>query len=324
MKMEEKENFKYLDFSNNLFTKITLVNTLDLKEIELLNEKYHELGLFIKQVRVDQFGNEKSPNELLYEDYDDSESNLLKRKRKSRRHSKLNIQEFVNKYENYDLSFKEKEKPKKKLVKNKYKGNNNNNINNKRDDNSDNQSEDEFEEEVENVYESIKSLKDNLIGLEQECQSIQYKNCKIEDENFKKKIIEYIKKFSSYISDSEYERLFNKWKDENMKIKGMNLFECNDLYKWKVPILKAFKSEITLKATIKILGSQIDGGAEEKSDDDNKRDEEEKEEDKKEDENKKVVDDDDSSSSNNDDNDFLANQPQINQLNRNARVLDEE
>ena len=311
MKMKEMKDFKLSDFSNNLFTKITLVNTLDLKEIELLNEKYHELGLYIKQVRVDKYGNEKSPNELLYEDSDNLNSNLLKRKR----HSNLSLQEFFNKYENYDL-FEEKEKPKKKLVKSKYKGNNNN----KRNDNPDNQSEDE--NEVENVSELIKSWRDKLIEVKQDGQNIHYKNCKIEDEDFKKKIIEYIKKFSRYISDNEYRKLFNKWKDQNMEIKGVNLLECNDLYKWKVPILKAFKSEITLLAIIKLFSKKIEGGAEEKSDDD-ENDDEEKEEDKKEEENKKVVDD-DSSSSSNDDNNFLANQPQINQLNRNARVFDEE
>ena len=311
MNIKEKENFKLSDFSNNLFTKITLVNTLDLKEIELLNEKYHELGLCIKQVRVDKYGNEKSPNELLYEESDDLDFNLLKRK--SRRQSKQSIQEFFNKYENYDL-LEENKKQKKKLVKSKYKGNNNN----IRNDISDNQSEDEDENEVENVSELIKSLRDKLIKVKQECQYIHYKNCKIEDEDFKKKIIEYIRKFSRYISDNEYRKLFNKWKEQNNEIKGVNLLEDKDLYKWKVPILKAFKSEITLLATINLFSKKIDGGAEEKSDDD-----EENEEDKKEEENKKVVDD-DSSSSSNDDNDFLANQPQINQLNRNARVFDEE
>jgi len=311
MNIKEKENFKLSDFSNNLFTKITLVNTLDLKEIELLNEKYHELGLCIKQVRVDKYGNEKSPNELLYEESDDLDFNLLKRK--SRRHSKQSIQEFFNKYENYDL-LEENKKPKKKLVKSKYKGNNNN----IRNDISDNQSEDEDEIEVENASELIKSLRDKLIEVKQECQYIHYKNCKIEDEDFKKKIIEYIRKFSRYISDNEYRKLFNKWKEQNNEIKGVNLLEDKDLYKWKVPILKAFKSEITLLATINLFSKKIDGGAEEKSDDN-----EEKEEDKKEEENKKVVDD-DSCSSSNDDNDFLANQPQINQLNRNARVFDEE
>ena len=165
-------------------------------------------------------------------------------------------------------------------------------------------------------------MRDKLIEVEQECQNVHYKNCKIEDEDFKKKIIEYIKKFSNYINDNEYRRLFNKWKGQNMEIKGMNLLECDDLYKWKVPILKAFKSEITLLATIKLFSKKINGGAEEKSDDD-KGDQEEKEEDKKEEDNEKVIDD-DSSSSSNDDDDFLANQPQINQLNRNARILDDE
>ena len=112
--MKKMEEFKLSDFSNNLFTKITLVNTLNLKEIELLNEKYCELGLFIKQVRVDKYGNEKSPNELLNEDSDDLDFNLLKRKRKSQRHSNLSLQEFFNKYENFDL-FEENNKPKKKL-----------------------------------------------------------------------------------------------------------------------------------------------------------------------------------------------------------------
>mgnify|MGYP006873128847 CR=1 FL=1 len=311
------EDFKYSDFSNNLFTKITLVNTLDLKEIELLNEKYHELGLCIKQVRVDKYGNEKSPNELLYDENDNDSDNLLKRKRK--RHSNLYLEKLFNM--DYDSLYEENEKAIKKLIKSKCKDNKNQNNNNRiNNNNDDNQSEDENEDEDEgeNINEVIKSYRDFLIIKQRECQNVEYKNCKIEDENFKKKIIEYIKKFSKFISDDEYRKLFIKWRDENMKIKGMNLFDCDDLYKWKLPILKAFKSEISHLSVIKTFSKKIDRDELEKNDD-------EEEEDKKKEDKKKVIKDDSSSSnSEDDDDDFLANQAQINQLNRNARANDEE
>ena len=57
MAFAKKEGFLFEDSSKNIFSKINLVNNLNLKEIQKLNEKYKELGLFIKQVRVDNLGN---------------------------------------------------------------------------------------------------------------------------------------------------------------------------------------------------------------------------------------------------------------------------
>ena len=65
--MIDRGQFLYTDNSNKLFTKIQLVNTLTQKEIDKLNMKYKELGLFIKQISVDHLGNEIASNELLLE-----------------------------------------------------------------------------------------------------------------------------------------------------------------------------------------------------------------------------------------------------------------
>ena len=69
MNFEDNLGFKYQDKSEYIFSKIELVNNLTLKEIEKLNEKYREIGLFIKQVRVDNYGEEKSPDELILQNY---------------------------------------------------------------------------------------------------------------------------------------------------------------------------------------------------------------------------------------------------------------
>ena len=69
MKFDKKEGFLFDEPSKNIFSKINLVNNLNLKEIQKLNEKYKELGLFIKQVRVDNLGNQKSSDDLISLNY---------------------------------------------------------------------------------------------------------------------------------------------------------------------------------------------------------------------------------------------------------------
>ena len=269
--MNIEKKFNYLDYSKNIFTRITLVNTLTLKEIDSLNQKYKELGLYIKQVRVDNFGREKSPNELL------SDDRLLNKKRRSKCHP-MTLQEFYNRYYVQDLKSPKKLKIEKKLIKSK------NKIKYKKLDKNKNQSQNQSQNQSENLilnqYESenfllesddeeeLKFLKNDLENIFNDCQKIEIKNCKISDEKFKEEIIKYIKEFSKYISKKQYDNLYKKWESQNMKMKGVDIFKNNDISNWKIPILKAFKSEISLLAFTNILGNKI-GDKEENEDNTN-------------------------------------------------------
>ena len=88
-------------------------------------------------------------------------------------------------------------------------------------------------------------------------------------------IIEYIGTFKKYISKAQYSELFNKWKNENMKIKGVDPFNNNDLEDFKIPILKAFKSEIVLLVTTNLLGKEKIDDESEKKDEEKDRNENE-------------------------------------------------
>ena len=252
MENNSENQFKYLDYSNNIFTKIQLVNSLTLKEIDKLNEKYKELGLFIKLVHVDNFGNIKHPDDIL------SVNDFLNKKRRLTKH-KMTLQEFYDKYYCNDLNIKKKPKNNKKVKQNKY-------------DYYDN--DDEF-----CSNEDLLSYKICLKDVYKNCQNIQYKKCKIDDKDFKLKIINYINEFKKYISKKQYLELFNKWKNENSKILGVNLFNINSLEDFKIPILKAFKSEISLLAFTNSLDREKKDNSEEEEKKDNEEEEEEEDED---------------------------------------------
>ena len=158
--------FKYIDYSNNLFAKIQIVNALTKSEIGKLNEKYRELGLFIRQVKVDEFGNEISKSELV-----SSDNNVLNKKRKRvLKISTMTLEEFYNKY--YD---------------------NNNKKNKKINDNKSisNDSIDDYKCSLEELKDLNKNLKETF----NDCQNIAMKKCKIEEKDYADKIIYYIKKF---------------------------------------------------------------------------------------------------------------------------------
>ena len=269
MKINLKQNFKYIDYSNNIFTKITLVNALTQKEFDILNEKYKELGLFIRQVQVDSFGNEIFPNE--------NENIFLNKKRRLKK-SRMTIKEF---YEKYYFNDKKRKHKKSKIKKNKE--NKNSSLDSFEKENS--EKEDGFYEKTE-----LKKLNENLKDLYRACQNINIKNTKINDENYKKSIINYIIKFSKYLSNKQYEELFSKYKNENYSIIGFNLSDdVNNLNNWKLPILRAFKSEMMLIASTNLLGKQIgeENNMDENinngdKDDENKKDQEEGEEEKNE------------------------------------------
>ena len=234
MNINSLQKFKYKDYSQHIFTKIQLVNALTQKEMSKLNEKYKELGLFIKQVEVDINGNEIYPNEYL------SCNNFLKKKRRLKKHNRMTLQEFYDKY---------------------YSNNKKSNNNKKIKINNNNESSEEINEyEYENDdlcnKNELINLTNNMIEIYKDCQNIQFKKCKIEDEDFKKKIIEYIKKYSKYITDEQYKKLCDNWKYRNGLIKGFDIFEADNLYNWKIPILKGFKSEIALLAVENVLEKQ--------------------------------------------------------------------
>ena len=223
--MNIKSLFKYKDCSNNIFSKIQLVNALTQKEIYLLNEKYIELGLFIRQVQVDNFGNELFPNKLF------SERIFLSKKRQT-------LQEF---YDEYYLKYKKRK-------------NNGQNIRNNLQNNSYDISSEERNLENNLLDEELHNLSNQIKGVYNDCQHINIKKCKINDENFKKKIIEYIKEFSKFLTKNQYNNLFQKWKIKNYEIKEFNInSDINDLSQWRIPILKGFKSEIILFALPNIL-----------------------------------------------------------------------
>ena len=254
LEVNPKIEFKYMEYSNNIFTKIQLVNAFTQKEINILNENYKKLGLFIQQVKVDNFGNQISPNEF------SPENNFLNKKRR--------------------LIKKLKELYKKSCIndKNKYLNSSNKSIN--QSSNIKNNDEDKLCKK-----EDLISWHNNLYSIYEDCQNIDFKKCKIDDEKFKIEIIKFIKRHRKYITEKRYTALFNKWRNKNMNIKGCNPSDCIDLSSWKIPILKGFKSELSLYATLNTIRKKI--GKENNSEDneedknislENKNDKEESEE----------------------------------------------
>lgn len=225
--MEQKTNLLFADKSQKIFSKIDFVNALTPKEIKKLNSKYLQLGLHIKQVVVDNLGNEKYEEKHSFMD-------LLTKKRKRR---------GFNSFYNFLFNYYEKESSKKnKKGKKKYSYDADNNTK-------------LMKEELIELSEALNSLKNDM-------NNIEYKTCKIETDEYKEKIIDFISKFRKYISNEQYEFLLNKWKNELSKIKGVDLFDFNkndNFMNWKVPILKGLKSEITLYALCNICNNIING-----------------------------------------------------------------
>lgn len=270
--------FKYIDCSNNLFAKIQIVNALTKSEIGKLNEKYRELGLFIRQVSVDEYGNEISKNELL-----SSDNNVLNKKRKRiLKKSTMTLEEFYNKY--YDNNNKKSKKI-----------NDNKSISN-----------DSIDDHICSI-EELKDLNKNLIETYNDCQNINMKKCKIDEKDFPDKIIDYIKKFSKFLSNEQYADLFQKWKNKNFEIKGFNEIDVNNINNWKIPVLKAFKSEIILIASSNLLAKKIREKDNNKEDSDINEEREEEEKEEKKDEESGAKDESSSESEPSSDNYFKAN-----------------
>ena len=262
-----KSKYLYEDTSNKLLSKLTLVNTLTSREIGRLNDFYIRNGLYMKQVKVDIFGNELFTNNDIN----------AKAKEKRRKRAMMTLKEFYNKYY-YVPTLANKKKTKKLLQKKKKRGK----IEfNESIDYSDMNEESSVDEEY------LKNLRKNLKDIYNDIQNIEYKDCKITDNNFKEKVIDYILKFRNFVSDKQYLKLLNKWKNELITIKGVNPLDqdsLNDLSTWKMPILKGLKSEIVLLAMANVLGKNLGEQEVNNEEDEEKEKEKEKSEDKKKDE----------------------------------------
>ena len=248
MAFAKKEGFLFEDSSKNIFSKINLVNNLNLYEIQKLNEKYKELGLFIKQVRVDNLGNQKSSDDLI-------SLNYLSKKRLLKRHSKMTVQQLYNKYYCIDPFSK--------------KFNNFITFNN----------EIEDDQILDNI--DLLELKLNLEEIHQYYQKKKKKRCKINKEEFKKLIINYIVKFNEYLEEEQYNEIYEKMSEKSSLVVELN--DLDNLSKWPVSLLKEFKAEIEILAIKnnlnKNLGKDIYENEKSKSEkEDKEKDEEENEE----------------------------------------------
>jgi hypothetical protein len=220
----------FADKTHKIFSKIEFVNALTQKEMSHLNKKYLYLGLNIKQVVVDNYGNEKNKKKSSFSD-------LLSKKRYRNHFNSL--KDFLYKYYGKEdsLSVKKIKKNKSRKL-------------------SGNDSTKKISQE------ELFELKNGLYSIKEDCKRIDYKICLTEDNDLKSKIIHYILQFRKYISNEQYSFLFDKWKNELSKIKGVNLFnsdENNNLFNWKISILKSFKSEIILYSMCNICDHLLNG-----------------------------------------------------------------
>jgi len=228
--MKQKSNILFANKSQKIFTKIKFVNALTSKEISILNTRYMNLGLHIKQVVVDSFGEEEIKKKSSYID-------LLGKKRNRKEFNSLNS--FLYNYYG-----------KEKLLSNKkYKEYKNSNLSEK-------------ENNKKYSKEELSELLNALNSIKKDVETIEYKNCVIETDEFKLIIIDYISKFRKYISKEEYSFLLKKWKNELSKIKGIDLFDFNKIdnfMNWKISILKGLKSEIVHYEISNICDNLIKG-----------------------------------------------------------------
>ena len=213
----------------NIFSKLTFVNGLNDKMIARLNSRYSTLGLKMKQIKVDKYG-----NELVEED----PKKLLGIKRDRKGFNSYN--EFLFGYygkKKYDILNENFEKEKKFIF--------------------------DFDpNDKKCTRKCLSQLKDSLNKIKIDCEYMANKNSKIETDDYKEVVLKFIYQFKKYITNEQYIFLYNKWKDELLKVRGTDLFnfdKINNINNWKVSILKCFKSEIVLYGICNIYDGVIKG-----------------------------------------------------------------
>ena len=220
---------KEVNQKQNIYSKINVVNILTNREITKLNSKYYNSGLFLKQVIVDKFG-----NEIIEEK---SKRRLLGKKRERKAFNYMNhfLYGYYGKKE-FDI-LNQNLKDMKKLF--------------------------EFDtKDKKCTRKCLSNLKDSLNKIKIDCEYMANKNSTIETEEYQSVVLKYIAQFRQYITKDQYDFLYNKWKNELLKVKGTDLFnfdKINNIENWKVSILKCFKSEIVLYAICNIYDGIIKG-----------------------------------------------------------------
>jgi len=211
----------------NIYSKVDFVNCLTDKEISRLNNKYLHYGLQMKQIKVDKFGNEISKKQK-----------ILGKKRERKEYNSLD--KFLFGYygqEEFYLLNQNFEKEEKKLF--------------------------DFDPEDRIcTRKCLSHLKDSLNEIKIDCEYMANKNSKIETDEYKSVVLNFIAKFRNYITNEQYKFLYNKWKNELLKVRGTDLFnfdKINNIINWKVSILKCFKSEIVLYGICNIYDEVISG-----------------------------------------------------------------
>ena len=213
-----------------IYSKLDFVNCLTDREISKLNSRYLSLGLQMKQVKVDRYGKEIGK--------EDSEKKELGRKRKRKDFN--DYYKFLSGYygkRKFEILNKIYENEKKLIF----------NFN---------------PEDKICTRKCLSMLKDSLNKIKVDCLYMANKNYKIETDEYKAVVLKYILQFRKYITNEQYTFLYNKWKNELLKVRGTDLFnfdKINNIINWKVSILKCFKSEIVLYAICNIYDRLIKG-----------------------------------------------------------------
>ena len=228
--MSQSEKILFHDYSNKLFTKIKLSNPLTKIEIRKLNDKYREFRLNIKQVIVDKNGDEIPEKESI--EYDPKTN-------RPKRHIKkpLTIKELYYKYHTPKKNFKKNPKNQRR----------------------------KFAEKSKDIPCSKKELQEissDISLILRKNEQIDFKNCKLDTQEFRLKIINYINNFKKFLPKEIYEIQFLKFKNKAMEFKGMDLSNpetVNDLINWPSNILKSFKSLIYVLAVKFNLDVMIKG-----------------------------------------------------------------
>ena len=214
----------------NIYSKLNFVNYLTDKEISRLNSKYLSSGLQMKQIKVDEYG-----KEIIEEN---SKRKILGRKRDRKDFNSYN--KFLSHYygkQQFDILNQNYEKEKKMIF--------------------------DFDPEDKICTRKCLSLlKDSLNEIKIDCEYMANKNSKIETDEYKSVVLIYISQFRKYITSKQYTFLYNKWKNELLKVRGTDLFnfdKINNINNWKVSILRCFKSEIVLYAICNVYDEVIKG-----------------------------------------------------------------
>ena len=228
--MNQPDKILFRDYSNKLFAKIKIANPITKNEIRKLNDRFREMHLNIKHIIVDKNGEEIPEKESI--EYDPKTNRPIRQVKKL-----LTIKELYNKYFFNKIYYKKNFKNQRRKIAEK------------------NKDIPCSKKELQEISSDI-----SLILLKNE--QIDFKNCKLDTQEFRLKIINYINNFKKFLPKEIFEKQFLKFKKKAMEFKGMDLTNpetVNDLLNWPSNVLKSFKSLIYVLAVKFNLDVMIKG-----------------------------------------------------------------